>query len=41
MKDKKLKNAMQYIKDTGTLCNNQYGIKLSRSIHITGVSAMV
>lgn len=39
MYDKKYKKAIQYAKDTSALYTNQYGSKMSRSLHITGAAA--
>lgn len=35
----KLKNAIQYAKDTSSLFTNLYGSKMSHSLHITGAAA--
>jgi hypothetical protein len=39
MYDRKYKKVIQYAKDTSVLFTNQYGSKMSRSLHITGAAA--
>lgn len=38
MQNNKLKRAFQYTKETGNLFTERYGIKISRSLHITGAA---